>query len=166
MELLKTVAEDIVLFGGAIMGLYYGIKRVYTTARNVEKLVEKTDQTEALNNLHRQQIKQDLEASNASRDAKLDSLTTSLKSVTEQLTAHIQMEETRDINRDQQLVQLTDHVNEIVAEMRPNGGSSMKDILNQASKKVDEVHTRVAVLEQWKVDQTPVSKRKIARKRK
>lgn len=165
MELLKTIAEDIVLFGGAAMAIYYGIKRMYTTARNVEKLVEKAETTEKSNADYRLQLKKDLDVSASARDAKLETLSANIDSIGASLKDHIATEEARDFARDAQLVQITDHVDEMVKEMRPNGGSSMKDILNKASQKVDEVHTRVAVLEQWKDDNVP-SRKKIARKKK
>lgn len=122
-EVVKAIAENIVLFGAAAMGIFYGVKRVYTTARNVERLIESADKNK-------------------------ESLTT----LGNELRAHVKMEEDRDLIRDQQLIQLSDHMEEVVAEMRPNGGSSMKDILTKASQKVDEVHTRVSVIEQWKND--------------
>jgi hypothetical protein len=165
MELLKTIAEDIVLFGGAVMAILYGLKRVYGVARNVEKLVEKSEATEKSNNEYRLQLKEDLESQTKSRDEKLENLTNNLDMLSSSLNEHIKVEEARDYARDTQLIKITEYVDEMVKEMRPNGGSSMKDILNKASQKVDEVHTRVAVLEQWKDDNVPPSKRKIARRK-
>ncbi len=140
-EVVKAIAENIVLFGAAAMGIFYGVKRVYTTARNVEKLIESADRNK-------------------------DSLAT----LGNELRAHVKMEEDRDLIRDQQLIQLTDHMEEVVSEMRPNGGSSMKDILTKASSKVDEVHTRLSVIEQWKNDHVkeiePLLKAAVTRKPK
>jgi len=164
MEILKTIAEDIVLFGGAAMALFYGLKRMYTTARNVEKLVEKAESTEKLNADYRIRLKEDLDAQTKSRDEKLETVTNGLDMLAASLNDHIKTEEVRDFNRDAQLIKITDHVDEMVKEMRPNGGSSMKDVLNKASQKVDEVHTRVAVLEQWKDDVIPPTKRRLRKK--
>ena len=40
---LKEIAEHVILFGGAFMALLYGIKRIYTTAKNVEKILENSN---------------------------------------------------------------------------------------------------------------------------
>jgi len=154
-ETIKTIAENIVLFGGAAMGIYYGLKRVYTTARNVEKLVDSSEKTVKAQEIARTELQSHTrlqEQRDAERDARSNRLEKSLEELAADLRAHVKMEEDRDLIRDQQLIQLTDHMEEIVKEMRPNGGSSMKDILTKASEKVDEVHTRVSVLEQWKAD--------------
>lgn len=76
----------------------------------------------------------------------------------DRLQSHIEMEENRDAIRDQQMLLIT-------KELQPNGGSSMKDVLNCTAKKIDEVHTRVSVLEQWKEDH-PDGAPKSPRKRK
>jgi hypothetical protein len=166
-EMLKNGAESIVLYGGAAMALFYGVKRVYNTARNVEKLVEKAEQNDTSNKEYRKKLKEDLDAQDASRNEKLAVVTDGLNTLAAALQDHIKIEEQRDIIRDRQMIQMTDHIDEMVKEMRPNGGSSMKDIINLTSKKVDEVHTRVAVLEQWKNDKTPsVPLKKVASKRK
>lgn len=71
-----------------------------------------------------------------------------------ELNAHINDEE-HDIKEINKVVQDLQHsIGEIVREIRPNGGSSMKDTLNDVHKQVTEVHTRVSVLEQWKEDTT------------
>jgi hypothetical protein len=51
----------------------------------------------------------------------------------------------REDARDAQLADLTNKVNTIFREVLPNGGSSMKDVVNQTN-------LRVAVLEQWQRD--------------
>jgi hypothetical protein len=154
-ETVHVIAENIVLLGGATMALFYGLKRVYTTARNVEKLVESSEKTAKAQEDVRTELlthtRIEDERDNK-RDDRANRLEKSLEELAADLRAHVKMEEDRDLIRDQQLIQLTDHVEEIVKEMRPNGGSSMKDILTKASVKVDEVHTRVSVLEQWKSD--------------
>ena len=159
-ELLKNIAENIVLFGGAAMAIFYGLKRVYTVARNVEKLVEKAEETDISNKEYRVELKKDLEARQLQRDEKFAKIDVSLETLSKDLLTHIATEENKDFVRDAQLGQVANHVDEMVKEMRPNGGSSMKDILNQSSKKIDEVHTRVAVLEQWKQDNVPSKKPK------
>lgn len=169
-ETIKSVAENIVLFGGAAMGLYYGVRRVYTTARNVEKLVESSEK----NTIQQKTVQDELVAHtklederNHKRDQKMETLSKSLEELAADLRAHVKMEEDRDLIRDQQLIQLTDHMEEIVSEMRPNGGSSMKDILTKASQKVDEVHTRVSILEQWKDDHPDgAPKKRVAKPKK
>jgi len=175
MNILKTIAEDIVLFGGAAMALWIGLKRMYTTARNVEKLVEKADETDQRNVEYRENIKCDLEKHSSleaerhvMRDKKIDIVTNDLGTLSGELRAHVKQEEARDLIRDQQLVRLTTHIDEIVSEMRPNGGSSMKDIVTKTSNSVAEINTRVAVIEEWKgnrnggIKSTP--KRKVRRK--
>jgi hypothetical protein len=120
-ETFKHTAETIILYGAAFMALLYGLKRVYTLARNVEKLVENSAKNEiGVANLYNE------------------------------LRTHIATEEAGDNVRDKQLIQLTDHIIEIVAEMRPNGGTSMKDLIQNTSKAVNEVNTRVGTLEQWR----------------
>jgi hypothetical protein len=174
MDILKTIAEDIVIFGGAAMALFVGVKRIYTTARNVEKLVDKSDSTDQKNMEYRQQIKDDLQNSHkleeerhVLQDKKIDGVTNHIHELAEHLRAHIMQEEERDLIRDKQLIRLTDHIDEIVAEMRPNGGSSMKDILTKTSSAVSEINTRVAVIEEWKSMNKPSPpKRKILRKKK
>lgn len=81
------------------------------------------------------------------------------ESITTELRGHIKMEEDRDAIRDEQM-------KTIVTEMRPNGGSSMKDVVNATAHKIDEVHTRVAVLEQWKEDRKEIDEAKNSRRRK
>jgi len=175
MELLKTIAEDIVVFGGAGMALWIGLKRMYTTARNVEKLVEKADETDQKNGEYRDQIKSDLLQHSALeserhslRDKKIDSVNAGVGSLSEALRAHVKMEEARDAIRDQQLIQLAAHIDEIVIDHRPNGGSSMKDIITKTSNAVAEINTRVAVIEEWKGAnkrlQLPSPKKKVRRK--
>lgn len=55
----------------------------------------------------------------------------------------------REDARDHQMADLTNKVNTIFREVLPNGGSSMKDVVNQTN-------LRVAVLEQWQKDHEDV----------
>ena len=103
------------------MAIGYGLKRVYNTARAVEKLLEFTVEEKK----HREQLAADV-------------------------LAHTRMEDERDRIRDRQIIELVDTVREISREIRPNGGSSMKDVLNHTSDRVGDIQTRVAVLEEWK----------------
>lgn len=59
------------------------------------------------------------------------------------LRRHIDREDKRDEHRDIQLQKMEDNLDEIMREVRPNGGSSLKDLVQQTN-------TRVAVLEEWK----------------
>lgn len=180
-DTFKIIAENVVLFGGALMGIYYGIKRVYTTARNVEKLVENSEKNSKSQEAVRTELLSHTQLEterDSKRDERANRLEKSLEELAADLRAHVKMEEDRDLIRDQQLITLTDHMEEIVNEMRPNGGSSMKDILTKSSQKVDEVHTRLSVMEQWKDDhikdiepiikaatkRTPKAKKRIVRR--
>lgn len=111
--------------GGAIGVMMAGILRIYKTARNVEKLLE-----------HGEEEK------------------TAREKLAVDLKAHIEMEEARDKVRDVQLAEMTSDLREITREIRPNGGSSMKDVVNQTNSAVSEINTRVAVLEEWKRSET------------
>jgi len=175
-EMLKMIAEDIVLFGGAAMAIFYGIRRLYGVARNVEKLVESAEEQKvsaATAVVASTEIRKDLQdhvtmenERDAKRDSKFDLLANSVAALSNDLRAHVKMEEDRDVVRDKQLIQLTDHMDEVISEMRPNGGSSMKDIMNKTAMKVSEVHTRVAVLEEWKKGTPkPKTKKRIPRKK-
>lgn len=70
------------------------------------------------------------------------------------LRAHVQMEEARDSVRDKQFVNIVNDLNEITKEIRPNGGSSLKDDVTATRRDVGEIKTRVAVLEEWKRAET------------
>jgi len=115
------VLEELLLLGATVSAIGYGIKRIYNTARAVEKILEFT----------------------VSEKASREKLATELK-------AHIDMEDNRDRLRDRQIIELVDTVREIGREIRPNGGSSMKDVLNRTASNVSDIHTRVSVLEEWK----------------
>jgi hypothetical protein len=178
-ETIKAFAEDSILIGGVLMGGWYTIRRMYLVARNVEKLVESADKNERTQRENsrqaaesRSEIKKNLEEHikleeerDSKRDLKFDKLASGVETLATELRDHVKMEEDRDLIRDQQLVQLTDHMDEIISEMRPNGGSSMKDIVNKTAEKMNDVHTRVAVLEQRQEEHTVPPSKKPRRKK-
>lgn len=120
-ENVIVLIEDVLLIGALVTALGLGLKRVYNMARGVEKILEFNVAEKAA----REQVANDLHA-------------------------HIQSEEHKDIARDTQIQELIMTVREMSRELRPNGGSSMKDVLNHTAEKVGDIHTRVSVLEEWK----------------
>lgn len=54
--------------------------------------------------------------------------------------------------KDEKFNALAAKVDTILREVLPNGGSSMKDVVNQTNARVHDIHARVSVLEQWKQD--------------
>lgn len=113
--------ETIILVGGVMTAIGLGIKRIYNVARSVEKILEFTIE-------ERKQ-----------REA-----------VAANLADHIRTEEQRDEQLDKQILQMAATIQEIGREVRPNGGSSMKDVLNHTAERVGDIHSRVSVLEEWK----------------
>jgi biopolymer transport protein ExbB/TolQ len=113
--------EWILLLGAVMTAIGIGLKRIYSMARGVEKIVEFT----------------------VSEKAEREKLALELKH-------HIDKQDTRNQAHDRQIVELVDNMREVSREIRPNGGSSMKDVVNNTNKIVNEMHTRVAVLEEWK----------------
>jgi hypothetical protein len=139
LELIKSAAETIVSYGGAIGVITLGLRYVYKMARNVEKLVDSADENKKSQECIRQELKEHIDLE-MKRDALRDE---------------------KDAERDIVDEHMKGQIAEIVKEIRPNGGSSMKDVLNATKEQMNEVHTRVAVLEQWKTDKgTPVELRK------
>lgn len=116
-----VVVQDLLLIGALMTAIAIGFKRVYNMARGVEKILE----------------------FNTSEK-------TAREAVAADLLHHIQSEEERDVSRDKQIQELVMTVREISREIRPNGGSSMKDVVNNTNKVVNEMQTRVAVIEEWK----------------
>lgn len=160
LEFTSQLAQSIILYGSAIMALAYGIKRVYILARNVEKLLEASSTNQEL-------IKKAVESSarthqefcnhssqqtryNEVRDQQMKQVATDVNNLINDLKAHIVIEEHGDKVRDTQLVELSDHMVEIIAEIRPNGGSSMKDLIQSTSKGVENIKVRVDALENWR----------------
>lgn len=126
MDLVKDVrdvVEYILLLGAGIMAVYYGVKRIYNVARSVEKI---------LGHVVEDKKERDVLAGN--------------------LKDHIKLEEDRDAVRDAQFIRITDDLKDVVREVRPNGGSSMKDILNRIANQMNDINTRLARVEQWKKD--------------
>jgi hypothetical protein len=116
-----VVLKGILLIGAAMTAIGLGIRRVYSMARGVEKIVEFT----------------------VIEKAEREKLAMDLKKHTEELADY-------RLEYNKQIGELVDTVREISRETRPNGGSSMKDVLNHTAEKVGDIHTRVAVLEEWK----------------
>ena len=113
------------MVGGALTALGYGLRRVYRTARTVEDIFKHTvEETK-----HREAL-----ATN--------------------LAAHIKLEETRDRLIDVQLAELTNNVRDIAREVRPNGGSSIKDVVTKIDSQAADTRGRLAVLEEWKRAET------------
>lgn len=115
------VLKGIILVGAAMTAIGLGIKRVYSMARGVEKIVDFT--------VSEKKRREDL---------------------AKELAAHIEAQHNRDKARNAQIQELVATVREISREVRPNGGSSMKDVLNHTAEKVSDIHTRVSVLEEWR----------------
>ena len=121
------IIEDVLLIGGLVTALGIGLKRVYNMARGVEKILEFNKEEKAA----REEVAHDLKM-------------------------HIHDEELKDERRNRELQELISTVREMSREMRPNGGSSMKDVLNHTAEKVGDIHTRVSVLEEWKRNEVRV----------
>lgn len=113
-----AVMEWIVLLGTAIMAIAYGLRRVYTMARGVEKILEFT----------------------VTEKAEREKLAADLK-------AHIETQAVYRREYEHQIGEVVDTVREISRETRPNGGSSMKDVLNKTAAHLHQIDTRVAILE-------------------
>jgi hypothetical protein len=119
------VFEFILLIGAVMTAIVYGLRRIYRTARTVEQIFEfQVSEKKARESL----------------DAKL--------------SEHITSEEARDERREREIHDLAVNVREITREIRPNGGSSMKDVLNKTAEHVHNIQTQVAVLEEWKRSST------------
>ena len=116
-----VTAEWILLLGALMTAIGIGLKRVYNMARGVEKILEFTVDEKA-----------------------------EREKLAVELAEHIKKNAERDAARSLQIAELVETVREISRETRPNGGSSMKDVLNDTAKRVGDIHTRVAVLEEWK----------------
>jgi hypothetical protein len=120
---VKDAAEYVALLGAGFMAVWYGAKRVYNLAKSVEKIL-----THVVDDKKERDV------------------------INESLQSHIKMEEDRDEIRDSQLIEITQDLREITREIRPNGGSSMKDTLNAIAKDMGDMNARLARVEQWKKD--------------
>lgn len=96
--------------------LIIGLKRMYKIAKNIDGLVTDADE----------------------KKKKDDKIALALSD-------HIHTMDERNARRDKVLAALTSDIREITREIRPNGGSSMKDQLSAIARDV-------AVLQQWKHD--------------
>jgi len=155
MPTLKIIAQDVVIFCSAIGAVFYGFKRIYKTARNIENLVESTEKNAKIQKeyseaaiITRQELKDDLAMHitqiaevNVKRDEKIAALATALTQLTTNLNNHIGSE-------DVQLAKFTTHINEIILEIRSNGGLvSIKNVLKDTKKTLDSILERVLILE-------------------
>lgn len=108
------IASITAVIGAGLVAVWKGIKSIYRMARGVEEIQRFT-----VTEKHARE--------------RLDKA----------LRAHIEREDARDDVRDIQLQKMESNLDEIMREVRPNGGSSLKDLVQQTN-------TRVAVLEEWK----------------
>ncbi len=115
------VMKAILLVGAAMTAIGLGLKRMYSVARSVEKILEFTVNEKAAR-----------------------------EEVSQELKRQIELQRQHNHARDLQISELIETVREISRETRPNGGSSMKDVLNNTAQTVADMATRVAVLEEWK----------------
>lgn len=171
MATAKEIAENVIIYGGAVTALWYGAKRMYRVARNVEKLVENSDAAAT----DRVILKEELENHtnnermlNEKRAIKFDELSDVVYKIDNSLKEHMQKQEHQNELIDKQILQLNEHITEIVSEVRTNGGSSMKDILATTNKNVGLINKKVAKLEKLKPihisTSKPVKRRKLVRK--
>jgi NTP pyrophosphatase (non-canonical NTP hydrolase) len=120
-ETVVKLLENILVVGAVVTAIGIGIKRIYSVARSVEKILEFTVQEKKAR-----------------------------EEVSQELKRQIELQKDHNHTRDIQIGELVETVREISREMRPNGGSSMKDVLNHTAERVGDIQTRVAVLEEWK----------------
>lgn len=115
-EFMNRIAEHIILWGGAMTALFIGLKRIYKVAKNIDNLVTYTEERRVTDD-----------------------------KIAKELSNHIEQVNAYNSKRDKVITGLVNDVKEITREIRPNGGSSMKDQLTSISRDV-------AVLQQWKKD--------------
>lgn len=94
--------EGLVLAGAAMSALFVGIRSVYRQARNIEKLVELSNQS--------------------AKDR---------AAMSTELAEFRKAQAARDELRDEQINELQNGVALAVRELTPNGGSSIKDVVTQ-----------------------------------
>lgn len=63
------------------------------------------------------------------------------------MSGHIEMEEARDRERDIYFAELQANVREITREIRPNGGTSIKDVVNNTMSRVEKNTYRIDMIE-------------------
>lgn len=115
-ELMNKIAEHVILWGGALTALFIGLKRMYKVAKNIDNLVTYTEERKVTDN-----------------------------KIATDLADHMKAVKEYNDKRDKVMSSLTSDIKEITREIRPNGGSSMKDQLTSIARDV-------AVLQQWKRD--------------
>lgn len=120
---INEIFQHIVLLGAALAAVGIGLTRVYKWTRTLDDI---------------------LEYSKTSRQEN--------KEINDRLIAHVEQEEARDKVRDVQLIEITSDLREITREVRPNGGSSIKDTINHIATEMGDVKERLASVEQWKKD--------------
>jgi hypothetical protein len=113
---MNKIAEHVILWGGALTALFIGLKRMYKVAKNIDNLVTYTEERKVTDN-----------------------------KIATDLADHMKAVKEYNDKRDKVMSSLTSDIKEITREIRPNGGSSMKDQLTSIARDV-------AVLQQWKRD--------------
>lgn len=106
--------QDIGIIGIGVGVVASGIWKIYKMARNVEKIFEFTVENRETN-----------------------------ANLAKELALHTSSEEAREHSRDQQLHDMQRDIQEITREVRPNGGSSMKDQLNQIGNRLQHLEDKV-----------------------
>jgi hypothetical protein len=113
--------QDIAMVGAGIGVVGAGIMKVYKMARNVEKIFEYTVENRAEN-----------------------------EAIKQALVTHTNEQTHRDSQRDMILQEVKDNVQEITREIRPNGGSSIKDTVTRIgmtvetnSRRIDHIENRL-----------------------
>jgi hypothetical protein len=162
LSVFKDIAENVIIFGGAFTAIAWGLRHVWKLIRNVEKLVEESEKNSENQARIADELAKHIQAqqdNDHKRDLALKDLGAGFSSLSHDLHGHTTMEEKRDLIRDEQLLH-------IIREISPNGGSSMKDVLNAAKTQLNDVHTRVSVLEQWKEDRPRTTTKKTTPKKR
>lgn len=113
------VSRDLIVLAGGLGIIGAVIYRAYKAARTIEKIFENSEDEKKA----REKLASDLKS-------------------------HIEMEESRDTIRDQQFLGIVSDLKEITREIRPNGGSSIKDVINETRDMVSQHGSRIAVLEE------------------
>lgn len=126
------ILRGILLLGGVLSVLWYGIRRIYNGAKSIEEVLALV-----------KSAKTDREEEAAKR-----------LELNRTLCSHIADEEERDRSRALAFQELADNVRDIAREIRPNGGSSMKDQLTALTERQNDLRVDVAALKQWKDDES------------
>jgi hypothetical protein len=113
---IQRVMELLVLTGASLSAIFLGARRVYRTARNTEEILTTSRLSAAANEERKRELAEFREAQAA-----------------------------RDERRDREMDEIRHGMSILVREVTPNGGASIKDVVNQL--RVD-----IAVLNEWKRD--------------